>query len=198
VAGGTLRNRQDTDRRVAPYSSWRPNEVPDREHCVVLTVFAVRGAKAWAIITILILAVVGLGWWLAARASSLRTTLAHANARKVLLLHVGTEPSSLDPHQNRGIPESKSSAVYLRVSSFRIRATARSNFPELLRAGSTMKIPQCGHFISGLTPDGPTVIHSRQTILLFLSSGSLPLDSALSSPIICISSAAAKISTKER
>jgi len=107
VAGGTLRNRQDTDRRVAPYSSWRPNEVPDREHCVVLTVFAVRGAKAWAIITILILAVVGLGWWLAARASSLRTTLAHANARKVLLLHVGTEPSSLDPHQNRGIPESK-------------------------------------------------------------------------------------------
>lgn len=33
--------------------------------------------------------------------------MAHANAQKVLLLHVGTEPSSLDPHQNRGIPESR-------------------------------------------------------------------------------------------
>jgi oligopeptide transport system substrate-binding protein len=39
--------------------------------------------------------------------SSLTSTLAHADAQKVLLLHVGTEPSSLDPQQVRGIPESK-------------------------------------------------------------------------------------------
>jgi hypothetical protein len=57
----------------------------------------VRATKAWATIAILILALAGLGWWLAARASSLSTTLAHANAQKILLLHVGTEPSTLDP-----------------------------------------------------------------------------------------------------
>jgi oligopeptide transport system substrate-binding protein len=33
--------------------------------------------------------------------------LAHADAQKILLLHVGTEPSALDPQQVRGIPESK-------------------------------------------------------------------------------------------
>lgn len=65
-----------------------------------------REAKAWAIVAIPILGAVGLGWWLATRASSLGTTLAHANAQKVLLLHVGSEPSGLDPQQVRGIPES--------------------------------------------------------------------------------------------
>jgi hypothetical protein len=55
----------------------------------------VREAKAWAIIAIPILGVVGLGWWLATKGSTLGTTLAHANAQKVLLLHVGSEPSGL-------------------------------------------------------------------------------------------------------
>jgi hypothetical protein len=63
-------------------------------------------AKAWAIIAIPILGVVGLGWWLATRASSLGTTLVHANAQKVLLLQVGSEPSGLDPPTDPRIPES--------------------------------------------------------------------------------------------
>jgi oligopeptide transport system substrate-binding protein len=67
----------------------------------------VRKAKAWLVTVAFILAIVGAGWWLATRASSLTPTLAHADAKKVLLLHVGTEPSALDPQQVRGIPESK-------------------------------------------------------------------------------------------
>ncbi len=66
-----------------------------------------RKAKAWLVTVAFILAIVGAGWWLATRASSLTPTLAHADAKKVLLLHVGTEPSALDPQQVRGIPESK-------------------------------------------------------------------------------------------
>jgi len=48
----------------------------------------VREAKAWAIIAIPIPAIVGLGWWLATKGSPLGTTLAHANAQKILLFHV--------------------------------------------------------------------------------------------------------------
>jgi oligopeptide transport system substrate-binding protein len=67
----------------------------------------VGGAKPWRTIVAFILAGIGLGWWLATRASLLAPTLAHADAKKILLLHVGTEPSALDPQQVRGIPESK-------------------------------------------------------------------------------------------
>ncbi|MGA8482435.1 MAG: hypothetical protein WB696_31070 [Chthoniobacterales bacterium] len=76
----------------------------------MLTVFAVRGAKAWAIITILILAVVGLGWWLAARASSLRTTLAQANASTSFrIARNGWVAGFLDPLAVLGIWKSDSS-----------------------------------------------------------------------------------------
>jgi hypothetical protein len=59
------------------------------------------------------------------------------------------------PSRIVAFPNQESSTVYLRVLSFRIPATARSNFPELQSDGSTMKIPQSGHFISGLTQNGP-------------------------------------------
>jgi oligopeptide transport system substrate-binding protein len=67
----------------------------------------VRKAKGELIFLFLVAALGVLVWWLTTKSSSLTTTLAYADAKKVLLLHVGTEPSSLDPQQVRGIPESK-------------------------------------------------------------------------------------------
>jgi oligopeptide transport system substrate-binding protein len=67
----------------------------------------VRSAVRVLLLIIPIAAGIGLGWaWFSHRSSAL-SPLVRADQAKTLLLHAGSEPRTLDPQMNQGIPEGK-------------------------------------------------------------------------------------------
>jgi oligopeptide transport system substrate-binding protein len=68
---------------------------------------SVRRVLRVLLLILLIGACAGLGWtWLGHR-SSLLPALVRANRSKTLLFHAGSEPRTLDPQLNQGVPEGK-------------------------------------------------------------------------------------------
>jgi oligopeptide transport system substrate-binding protein len=67
----------------------------------------VRPVLRILLLIILIGAFIGLGWiWFSHRSSDL-PALVRADQSKILLFHAGSEPRTLDPQLNQGIPEGK-------------------------------------------------------------------------------------------